>query len=71
MPTNFDDVNAQCPYFRYSEKKKITCEGIITGCNTKIEFATKELRNTHRRIFCNSKYRNCEIYRMLNGKYEE
>ena len=71
MSKSFDDVEAQCPYFRYSLKKQIVCEGIIDGCTTKLEFDKMEKRNQQRRIFCDSKYKYCEIYRMLEEKYEE
>lgn len=71
MSKSFDDVEAQCPYFIYSLKKMIVCEGIIDGSTTKLEFNKKSMRDQHRRIFCDSKYTNCEICRMLEGKYED
>ena len=70
MPTSFDDMEAICPYFQYSQKKHIVCEGIIDGSTTKLQFDTQDKRNQHRRLFCDSKYKNCEICRMLEGKYE-
>ena len=70
MPTMYDDVNAKCPYYRTSGKRRITCEGITDMCVNIIEFNAKEYRNMHRRIFCDAKYENCEIYRMLEEKYE-
>ena len=71
MPTMFDDVDAICPYFQRSEKRKISCEGITDGCVTNLEFETKEKRNLQRNLFCNDKYKNCEVYRMLEEKYTE
>lgn len=71
MATMYDDVNAICPYFQGSEKKKISCEGITDGCKTTLEFRSGKERNQHRELFCNSKYRNCEIYKMLEEKYAE
>lgn len=71
MSNSFDDVEAKCPYFRYSLKRQIVCEGIIDGSTTKLDFDKIEKRNQHRRIFCDSKYQYCEIHRMLEGKYEE
>lgn len=71
MPTMFDDVNAVCPFFRYSNERKISCEGITDGCVTNIEFNSKKKRDLHRRVFCNAKYKNCEIHKMLEEKYEE
>lgn len=71
MPTMFDVVKAICPYFQFSDKRSITCEGITDGCLTKLEFESQEKRNQHRRIFCDAKYQNCEVHRMLEDKYEE
>lgn len=71
MATMFDDVNAVCPFFRYSDKRRISCEGITDGCVTNLEFDCKAKRDMHRSIFCDSKYKNCEIHKMLEEKYAE
>lgn len=71
MPTMYDDVNALCPFFRFSDKKEISCEGVADGCSTSLKFDTKSKRDLHRRVFCDSKYKNCEIFRMLEEKYAE
>ena len=71
MSTMYDDVNAKCPFFLSSSDKRISCEGITEGCVTKIEFKSKEKRNRHRRKLCDAGYNKCEIYKMLEKKYEE
>lgn len=71
MPTIFDDVEAKCPFFKYSGKQKIACEGITDDCTTWLMFSSEQKRNLHRKIFCNARYQNCEIFIMLNKKYEE
>ena len=71
MATMFDDVNVLCPYFHSSSKRKISCEGVTDDCITTLEFATKEKRNMHHEVFCDAKYENCEIHKMLEDKYEE
>ena len=71
MPTNYDYANAKCPYFVKSQKTKITCEGITDGSVVILEFFTNEKRQQHRRIFCDNKYKNCEVCRMLDEKNEE
>jgi hypothetical protein len=71
MPTMYDDVNAVCPFFRSSGKRKISCEGITDGCITSLEFNSGRKRDLHRKVFCNKKWQNCEIARMLEEKYEE
>ena len=71
MPTMFDDVEAKCPFFLSSGKKKVTCEGITDDCTTSLNFISQQKRNLHRRIFCDARYTNCEIFKMLEEKYEE
>lgn len=71
MPTMFDDVDAKCPYFCSNTNREIRCEGITDGCTTVLRFNSQKKRNLHRRIFCDAKFKNCEIFRMLEEKYEE
>ena len=70
MSTMYDDVKAVCPYFKSSGKRKITCEGVTDDCNTSLEFESKEKRDEHRKIFCDARFGNCEVYNMLEKKYE-
>lgn len=66
-----DVIDAQCPFFVSSGKKSVTCEGITDDCTTCTVFVSEGKRNEHRRIFCDARYEYCEIYRMLEKKYEE
>jgi hypothetical protein len=70
MATYFDDVDAKCPFFRSCGKRKVSCEGVTDDCITCLIFISEQKRNLHREIFCNARYQNCEIYRMLMEKYE-
>lgn len=71
MPTSYDYANAKCPYFVGSKKTKISCEGITEESVILLEFFNNEKKNRHREIFCDNKYQNCEICRMLNEKNED
>lgn len=66
-----NDVFIKCPFYINTAKKSISCEGITDNCVMKILFQTPELRGNHSKIFCEAKYTNCEIYRMLEAKYDE
>lgn len=65
-----DEAKALCPFFLATDKKFIVCEGITDECKTKIMFRNGDARNRHRSIFCDAKFENCEVYRMLEEKYE-
>lgn len=71
MPRILDVSYARCPFFVSSGKKSVTCEGITDDCTTCLTFVSEETRNLHRRVFCDARYENCEVYRMLIQKYEE
>ena len=71
MPTTFNEAHIVCPFYEYSATKSITCEGITDDCILKTYFNTKKKMQLHRNVFCCNKYKNCEIYAMLEKKYEE
>ena len=71
MPTMFDDVDAKCPFFKASGTRKVSCEGITDDCIINLMFISEPKRNLHRKLFCDAKYQNCEIHKMLMEKYEE
>ena len=71
MPRMYDSCLAECPFFISSGKKNVCCEGITSASIINIKFESEEERNLHRNIFCDARYKNCEIYRILEKKYEE
>lgn len=71
MPRTYNEGLINCPFYKSMAQKSITCEGITDDCITKLLFSSPEKRDLHRKIFCECKYKNCEIYTMLEKKYEE
>lgn len=71
MPRTYNEGDIQCPFYQAMATKSITCEGITEECITKLIFKSPEIRDGHRKIFCDAKYQNCEIYIMLEKKYED
>lgn len=71
MPTMFDDVDAKCPFFLSSSKRKISCEGITEECTINLTFVSQQKKDLHRKLFCDGKFCRCEIYNILEEKYEE
>ena len=69
--TRFDDVDVKCPFYKGSNEKKISCEGITDDCIIILSFNSKAKRDIQKEIFCNQKYKNCEVCRMLLEKYED
>lgn len=71
MKNDTEVAKVKCPFFVASRKRNILCEGITDDSKINLQFDTEEATDKQRRIFCNTKYENCEIYRTLEGKYEE
>lgn len=71
MPRIYDACLAKCPFFIESGKKNVMCEGVTDDCSLNMIFTTEEARNLHRRIFCDAKFENCEIHKMIAEKYQE
>ena len=71
MPRNYDNIFAKCPFFLTSGKSNIWCEGITNDCSLCIKFVSEQKKKQHRRIFCDAKYQNCELFKTLEKKYED
>lgn len=71
MPRTYNEGLINCPFYKSMGLKSITCEGITDDCDTKLIFTATEARDKHRKIFCDKKYCNCEVYRMLEKKYDD
>ena len=61
----------QCPFFLFSGRKSVGCEGITDDCFIRMVFKSEDKKKEHQKIFCEERYKNCEIYRMLMEKYED
>lgn len=71
MPTTYKDVDVKCPFFKELTKKAISCEGLTDDSTIKLCFAAPKSKDLQLEVFCNKKYKYCEIYTMLEKKYEE
>ena len=71
MPRTYNEGLINCPFYKAMAQKSITCEGITEDCIIKLIFTSPELRDVHRSLFCDNRYKKCEIYRVLEKKYEE
>lgn len=76
MPTMYDDADVKCPFYLSSRigggwHNEISCEGIVEDSVILLRFKTPAKMRMHCEIFCNEHYKNCEIFRMLEEKYED
>lgn len=68
--STYEDANVKCPFFRTQEKQRITCEGLVKGCCTRLDFRTKGQKEGQLRL-CTGNYMKCRVYQALEGKYGE
>lgn len=71
MPTTYKDVDIKCPFFKELAARSISCEGLTDDSIIKLWFNSPKSKDLHVEVFCQNKYKNCELYRMLVEKYEE
>lgn len=69
--SQYQDVNAICPFFLSGDKQRITCEGLIDRSRCINRFDYGKDREQYRSKYCDKRYEQCRIYRALNQKYEE
>ena len=71
MPTNWDAVNAQCPFYLTETINTITCEGII-GQTDVHGFHLRAVKAEHKNKFCNRCFKRCKYYiALIDEKYPE
>ena len=61
-----------CPFFKGHSAHEIRCEGIVDNSYLSLMFQKECDMRLQERIFCEGRYKNCEVCRMLlRDKYEE
>ena len=71
MASTYKDVEVKCPFYKEQTARTISCEGITDDSIIKQYFSFPRSKELHVNVFCERKFENCEIYRMLVKKYEE
>ena len=71
MATTYKDVDIICPFYKEHIKCQISCEGITDDSLIKLWFNSPKAKAFHQEVYCENRYKYCEIYRMLEKKYEE
>ena len=69
--TNGIDKYVQCPYYKWKNRGRISCEGITDENTTNLIFGDENKAREYLDDYCCSIYgmHRCLIYNMLNGKY--
>ena len=58
----------KCPFYKDESKNSIRCEGIISiTCSS--NFGSTKEKKKHREKHCCDKYKDCDIYKLVDMKY--
>ena len=65
------DKSVVCPFFKWSDKNHIGCEGVSVGNTVSLVFGDPNRRNEYKIRHCRSleRYKSCRVCQMLMGKY--
>lgn len=58
--------SVKCPFYHREERQLLKCEGPIIGTTTHLVFGNKEDKDLYKRLYCNKKYCDCLINKMLS-----
>ena len=68
------EKHIKCPFWRRAKGAPLTigCEGLVDGSTILQRFDDQADCELQQRVFCASKYENCELYRaILEARYPE
>ena len=73
MPSgSYIQVAVKCPYYKTDNgKDRITCEGLTPGAQLQSYYRKPKDFAVQMKVFCCSRYWNCEICAALDEKHKE
>ena len=66
----FKDTAILCPFYKFSDKKMVLCEGPRERSSLALRYYRGEDMLKHRREYCELNYEKCPLYELANKKYE-
>lgn len=60
----FVSAEAECPFYRTEENKKITCEGFQRGLTIQLSFMGTGTKSRYSKDICKKDFSKCIIYRL-------
>ena len=70
MATDWNDVDVLCPFYRRTEGRRISCEGLLVNSVIQQRFRDERSKGMFMRRYCNSAWEDCPIAIMIDeAKY--
>lgn len=71
MGTSYESAQVRCPFYRYNDDRRISCEGTEDGSFLYLYFDQKGRRKKQMTKYCEEDYENCKIYQAVMKKYHK
>lgn len=66
----FESADAKCPFYHKEAPQRVFCEGVIDKSSLTLNFSNAEQCKDYRFSYCNAKYKDCPVNKMLAEKYK-
>ena len=66
----FASAEAECPFYRTEEQKRISCEGFQRGMNVQLSFMGAKRKEKYSHDRCKGNFNKCIIYKALYDNYK-
>ncbi|MCI8611045.1 MAG: hypothetical protein HFE66_03890 [Clostridiales bacterium] len=67
----YESKSAICPFYKSEDPMKIYCEGVEDGTSIHLAFFSSSItKKQYCRRYCQDKYCDCRIAKMLTQKYD-
>lgn len=61
-----------CPFYVTDDRNSITCEGVCPASDRITQFfGSREAKNFQRKEYCDRCFVKCELYNVINEKYDK
>lgn len=73
MPSgSYLQVIVRCPYYQWDDgRRSLTCEGIVPGTRTVLQFRTRANRQAHMEEVCAKEYWKCPMCEAIDTVNED
>lgn len=65
-----ESAYAKCPFYHKEAPQRVFCEGVVDKSSLTLNFADAQGCQDYRFQYCNDKYRDCPVNKMLMDKYK-
>ena len=65
-----ESAYAKCPFYHKESPQRVFCEGVVDNSSLTLNFMNAKFCQDYRFAYCNNKYKDCPVHKMLMDKYK-